>query len=376
MDQKPTQIMSGTTVGRPLKQGNRFAFENFFVDETNRFAFSYLKALAEGSDGMSPIVIVLGDVGQGKSHLLRAVRQLWSKREFPKRAGEVRRVTAETFTNTFIKSVQDKGSKSIFEKFYRDVDCLLFDELPFLEGKIKTQEEFVNTIEAIISRGGTVVVATTVLPKNLKLRPDLISRLSGGVTLTIGKPNQETRLGVLKLFAKDQKEDGNWPEELLSDLACRLDGDLRQLQGTFLTAVAHCRLLKTKPGPQVLDLVCASRGDGPAEAGLISLETIEAAVSFQFRFLPGKNWLRSSSRRQPYCLARQLAMYLSRRLLPELSLVDIGDYFGGRDHSTVVVACKSVEKFLLGERGEEIKGHLAEACSRLGIKWPLERGGQ
>jgi chromosomal replication initiator protein len=319
-----------------------------------------MSAVADGETRYSPITVV-GDIGVGKSEMLVDVRNRL-RGKFPNL--NVVYVKAETFLNAFLRALHEKGGMDKFRAHFRNVDVLLFDEIPFLEGKTKTEEEFFWMFDNLLTRGKVFICASNTPPSELKLEERVTSRLKGGLTVWIEPLDQDTRQELLKRLLK--KDGLSWPAEVQDTVARSLDGDARPLIGVYETINARHQLVGDKITLELAREVLRPYLDGEDGATKFSLEIIEREVEFSFGFLHG--FLRSGSRVKETCQARHLAMYLAMKLVPGITLTEIGDYFGDRNHTTVGHSCQVVDRALKEDKDGRLSRRYQDICSQLKVK--------
>ena len=318
----------------------RYTFDQFVIGDTNRFAHAAALAVAElPAQAYNPLFIY-GPPGVGKTHLLHSIGN------YVRAYGgglSVRCATVETFTNQFLAALHG-GSIDRFKGRYRHNDVLLVDDVQFLASKAKTEEEFFHTFNALYEAGGQLVLTCDRLPRDLDALEDrLRERFEAGLVTAIHPPDPATRLTVLRKRVRQEGialED----EEVLDVLAARVTTNLRALEGALIRVVAFASLTRRPLGPalagEVLDELHPER-PAPGTGRPPSVERIQELTAEAFGCSPAD--LVSHSRRPQLAWARQVAMYLARKHTPE-TLPGIGARFGGRNHTTVLHACKRTEE--------------------------------
>lgn len=332
-------------------------FENFVLGDSNRFARTVAMAVAEGTGRDYNPLCIYGGSGLGKTHLLNAIGNLALEND---PTLKVRYVNSEEFTNEFISALQDstrnQGQIAEFNRRYREVDVLLIDDIQFLGGKDQTLEQFFHTFNALHQANKRIVIASDVAPKNLKgFEARLISRFDSGLTVDVKPPDLETRIAILRMMASNNHYD--IPYDALDLIAERFTDNIRELEGA-LTRVAAVASLSNQPVTRALaeqtlaDFFTADVEIKPTD--IIS----QVAKYFRLTFdnIVGK------SRTKQVSQARQVAMYLAREMT-SMSLKDIGDVFGGRDHSTVLHACNRISDEM--QEKQEIYNYVTELTVRL-----------
>ncbi len=312
----------------------RYTFDNFIKGESNQLARAAALAVANNPGGTSfnPLVIY-GGVGLGKTHLIQAIgnHALTSKK-----AQRVMYVSSEKFTIEFVDAIQsDKTSE--FSNFYRSMDLLIVDDIQFFAGKEKTQDSFFHTFNALHQLGKQIILSSDRPPKELKgLDERLISRFQWGLTADIQPPDLETRIAILKRKSEDDGID--LPQDVIEFIAINVTSNIRELEGCLISLLAKASLeskeISIDLAREVLKIVV-----GEIKTH-ISIEEIQRVVCEYFSI--AEDLIRAKTRKQEIVNARQVAMYLAKEMTNS-SLKTIGLHFGGRDHSTVIHACQTVE---------------------------------
>lgn len=315
----------------------RYTFENFIKGESNQFARAAALAVANNPGGTSfnPLVIY-GGAGLGKTHLVHSIgnRVLQSGK-----SNNVLYVSSEKFTVDFVESIQ-RDSVSEFLNFYRGVDLLLVDDIQFFSGKEKTQDIFFHTFNALYQSGKQIVLSCDRPPKDLKgLNERLISRFQWGLTADIQPPDLETRIAIL---LKKSSDDGiELPRNVIEFIAANVTSNIRELEGCLISLLARSSLENRDITLELArDVVQSIVGEVKTH---ITIEEIQKTVAEHLN-IP-EDLLRAKTRKQEIANARQIAMYLSKELTNS-SLKTIGLHFGGRDHSTVIHACQTIEDLI------------------------------
>jgi chromosomal replication initiator protein len=316
---------------------------------------SALSVVEAPGDAANPLVLY-GPVGTGKTHLLEGI-YAGLRRGRPD--WRVLYVTAEDFTNRFVQALFH-GKLAGFRKHFRDCDALLLDDLHFLARKRASHEEFLHTLDALQADGRQVVVTCDCHPKLADVfLPELTDRLLGGALWGLAPPNAETRLEILR--AKAARGEAALPEEVLRFLAEQLRGNVRELEGA-LHGVRHYARVAGRP----IDVGLAREALGDLlrhAVRLVQLADVDAAVCRVLRLEKGA--LQAKQRAWAVSHPRMVAMYLARKHTAA-SYGDVGQYFGGRNHSTAVAAEKKVRQWL------EEKGELALGERRLRVQEVIE----
>jgi chromosomal replication initiator protein len=315
----------------------RNTFETFVVGSNNQMAHAASLAVAQAPAQAYNPLFLYGDTGLGKTHLMHAIGHAIIRHNPDSR---VAYLSTEKFTNEFIQALQE-NSLTRFRQRYRHADVLLLDDVQFLAGKERIQEEFFHTFNDLFESGKQVVLTSDRRASEIqKLESRLVSRFEWGLPADIQAPDLETRLAILR--TKAQTLNCNLPEPILNFIAQNITRNIRRLEGALLK-VSSYSALTSKP----LDLATAERllHDVLMEQAqnILTMETIQKRVADHFQLRLGD----MTSRRRPNNIAipRQIAMYLARTLTKH-SLQEIGEAFGGRDHGTVIHACRAVDNMI------------------------------
>jgi chromosomal replication initiator protein len=312
----------------------RNTFETFVVGSNNQMAHAASMAVAQAPAQAYNPLFLYGETGLGKTHLMHAIGHAILRHNQDSR---VAYLSTEKFTNEFIQGLQE-NSLTKFRQRYRHADVLLLDDVQFLAGKERIQEEFFHTFNDLFESGKQIVLTSDRRASEIqKLEARLVSRFEWGLPADIQAPDLETRLAILR--TKAQTLNCNLPEQILNFIAQNITKNIRRLEGALLK-VSSYSALTSKP----LDLATAERllHDVLMEQAqnILTIETIQKRVADHFQIRHSD----MTSKRRPNNIAipRQIAMFLSRTLTKH-SLQEIGDAFGGRDHGTVIHACKAVD---------------------------------
>ena len=318
----------------------KYTFETFVIGSSNRFPHAAAVAVAEAPGKAYNPLLVYGDSGLGKTHLLHAighyVRSLYSN-------AKVRYVSSEEFTNEFINAIRD-DRQDRFKRRYRDVDVLLIDDIQFLEGKTQTQEEFFHTFNTLHNANKQIVLTSDRAPKRLEALEDrLRNRFEWGLITDVQPPDLETRIAILRKKAAMDRLTA--PPDVLEFIASKIQTNIRELEGALIRVTAFANLNRQEVDMTLAEIVLKDLipegGEPEITAALIIAQT---AAYFGLSI----DELTGPSRGRHLVMARQIAMYLCRELT-DLSLPKIGAQFGNRDHTTVMYADRKINQ-LLAER--------------------------
>lgn len=333
---------------------HKYTFDTFVVGNSNRFAHAACYAVGESPSKAYNPLFIYGGVGLGKTHLMQAIGHHIIK----KRPGyTVVYVSSEQFTNELIGSIKDDNMAG-FRNRYRGVDVLLVDDIQFLAGKERTQEEFFHTFNTLYESDKQVVISSDRPPRNIPTLEDrLRSRFEWGLITDIQPPDLETRVAILR--KKAQTENYNIPYDILDYIANYIDSNIRELEGALVRLVAYSTITN-KP----LDMTTASEALKdilpPPQPKKITIESIQKAVSTFYGIEISE--LLSKKRNKHVVYPRQIAMYLCRRLT-DASFPQIGEQFGGRDHTTVMHANEKIERDLQTDR--ELAAAVNDLCKKI-----------
>lgn len=315
-----------------------FTFDNFIVGSTNRFAQAASFAVADNPNIIYNPLVIYGNSGVGKTHLILAIKN-HIKKKYPSK--KIAYVRSEDFTNQLIQAIS-LGAEAVddFHAKYRGVDILLIDDIQFIAGKESTQEEFFNTFNTLHQNNKQIVVTMDRPPKEIKLLDDRIrSRFESGLFADITPPDFETRVGIIN--KKAEQVHINIDENLVYYIAEHIKDNTRQLEGVVKKLHAYISIQGKIPSLSVVqgfirDVINDTRPEP------IKTEKIISEVARTYNVT--ENDILSNRRTAPLALARQVAMYIARKTT-DLSYKEIGEAFG-KDHTTVLYNVKQIEKFL------------------------------
>ncbi len=330
-----------------------YTFDRFVIGEGNRVAHAAALAVAETpSEAYNPLFLH-GPPGLGKTHLLGAVANYLS---INAPGLSVRYTTAESFTNEFVGALRSSGAEE-FKNRYRDLDVLLVDDVQFLQGKQHTEEEFFHTFNALYEGGSQLVLSADRLPSELStLEVRLRDRFEWGLAIPVEPPDLATRLTVLQRLAREAGIESD-DHDALSELARRIDANIRRLHGALTRVIAHASLTAKPLSPELIAELIPNRAP---QSEPTTVERIQQRVASVFGISRAE--LVGSSRAATPLRARQIAILLTREAT-DLSLPQIGRLYGGRDHTTVLNSLRRAEATLAGD--DELAQQIAELRSAI-----------
>ncbi len=312
----------------------RYTFDTFVVGASNQFAHASAVAVAEHPARQYNPLFLYSPPGLGKTHLLHAIgNHLLANR----RNARVAYLSAERFVNELVDSLQHRRMSQFRAKYRDSYDLILIDDIQFIAGKTSSEEEFFHTFNALHSSKRQIVVTCDRPPKEIeKLEERIRTRFEWGLVVDIAPPEIETRIAILR--AKAERDDIYLPDDVATFLASYIKTNVRELEGVLIRLQAQASLtgaeISLEMAKQELKSVV------PEEGSHFTIESIQAAVAKYFHVKIQD--LKSTTRSRNVALPRQIAMYLIRKYTG-LGFKEIGHYFGGKDHSTVMHACKKVE---------------------------------
>lgn len=313
----------------------RFIFDNFVVGAPNEFAHAAALSVAENADHKAKInpLFLYGGVGLGKTHLMHAIA--WHIHNSDKNR-KVIYISAEKFMYQFVRALRNKEIFS-FKEYFRSVDVLMVDDVQFICGKDSTQEEFFHTFNALIDNNCQIVISCDRSPSDLDGMEERIkSRLGWGLVADVHSTTYELRLGIL--MSKIEQMNVQVPQSVLEFLASKITSNVRELEGALNKVVAHSKLVGKEINLDntyeiLKDLLRASER-------VVSVEEIQKKVAEHYNIKISD--MSSAKKMRSIARPRQIAMYLAKNLTSK-SFVEIGRKFGGKDHTTVMHAIKTVE---------------------------------
>lgn len=328
----------------------RYTFDRFVIGSGNRFAHAAARAVAESPGTAYNPLFLYGATGVGKTHLMQSIGSELIERD---PSANIVFISSEQFTNQLIESIAKKSTQR-FRAKYRKVDVLLIDDIHFIAGKEATQEEFFHTFNELFDMHKQIVLCSDRGPKEIqRLEERLVSRFEWGLVTDIQAPDVETRVAILQ--NKAAEENLTVSPDTIRYIASCVSTNVRELEGAFVTVLAYSKLTQQEITIALIDQVLSDL-IGNATFKPITMERIQKTVAEYFDLRISD--MRGRSRQRQVAYPRQLAMYLCKQLIPTLTLSEVGEAFGGKDHTTVLYASQkiSAEK----EKDEDTRQLLSE----------------
>lgn len=338
---KHSERLIGARPTLDIKLNQRYTFETFVIGPNNNFAHAAALAVAQSPAKAYNPLFLYGGVGLGKTHLMQAIGHYVAGQQKPARTCYI---TCEQFTNDFIQAITNHTMPK-FRKKYRQVDVLLIDDIQFLGGKERMQDEFFHTFNTLFDAHKQIVLSSDRPAAEIaNLESRLVSRFEWGLVTELQAPALETRIAILK--KKAALLDVKLSDQVIEFLAERIRTNIRRLEGALVRVASFASLTGKEINRDSLESLLRDALHEEAKR-TITIEAIQKKVAEHFDIRLAD----MTSRRRPQNVAfpRQVAMYLSRTLT-EHSLNDIGESFGGRDHGTVMHACKLIEQRVQGDQ--------------------------
>lgn len=318
----------------------KYTFESFVIGNSNIFAHAASLAVAEAPAMAYNPLFIYGGVGLGKTHLMHAIGHYILSQD---PSTNVMYVSSEKFTNELINSIRDDRNAEFRDK-YRNIDVLMIDDIQFIAGKERTQEEFFHTFNALHEDNKQIIVSSDRPPKEIPTLEDrLRSRFEWGLIADIQAPDLETRIAILRKKAKLENIDVD--NEVMLYIASNIKSNIRELEGALIRVLAYSSLINRSVSLELAEeaLKDILTQSGPEE---VNVSRIKDIVGHEYRIK--KDDFNSKKRTRSISFPRQIAMYLCRELT-DLSLPKIGEEFGGRDHTTVIHAYEKISKDMEGD---------------------------
>lgn len=322
----------------------KYTFDTFVIGNGNRFAHAASLAVSEAPAKAYNPLFLYGGVGLGKTHLMHAIGHFVLSQN---PALKVLYVSSEKFTNELINAIKDDKNEE-FRYKYRNIDVLLIDDIQFIGGKERTQEEFFHTFNALYEANKQIIISSDKPPKDINTLEDrLRSRFEWGLIADIAPPDLETRIAILR--KKAQIENLDVPNDVMVFIADKVASNIRELEGALNRVIAYSTLTENIIN---VDMAAEALKDmfNNSKTVIINSKTIQEAVSRYFHLKTDE--LKSKRRSRDVSFPRQIAMHLCREMT-DMSLPKIGDEFGGRDHTTVMHACEKIKNDM--EKSAELR---------------------
>lgn len=333
LEKYQTQVQKKTELTIPLNP--LYLFDTFVVGNSNRFAFAASQAVAESPAKTYNPLFIYGGVGLGKTHLMQAICQAVQKK-FPNQ-NKICYISSETFTNELIDAIAHRTTNSFRQKF-RNTDILVVDDIQFIAGKESTQEEFFHTFNALYDNHKQIIISSDRPPKEItRLEERLTTRFGWGLITDIQAPDFELRVAILR--KKVEHQPIKIPDDVIEFIAHSIKNNIRELEGALIRVVAYSQL---EEKPITLELTKEILKDIIKEGTkVIDIPTIQEKVARYFSI--SLSDLKTNKRQKNIVTPRQIAMFLSRELT-NYSLPEIGQFFNGKDHTTILYSYNKIKK--------------------------------
>jgi chromosomal replication initiator protein len=362
----PEKSAETTTASAKAQLSGRYTFDNFVIGKSNELAAAAAHAVAEAPGKVYNPLFIYGETGLGKTHLMQAVAH-----EILQRSPQTRLafIGTEQFTNDLVSSIQGRTTQA-FRRRYREIDLLLVDDIHFLKGKEATQEEFFHTFNALYEAGRQIILTSDRPPSEIPgLEARLVSRFQWGMVADIEQPDLEHRTAILRNKAALDHLELTIPDDVIGFIAENIRSNVRELEGSIIRLLAYASLKRRDVTVQLAQEALRDKlrdvTATPSSDGVLSVTLIQESVAREWGVTV--DGLRSKVRTHTLTVPRQVAMFLARELLGT-QLVEIGNAFGGRDHSTVIHSLERVQATVSSNpafrtRLEHLKQQLAQVPS-------------
>ncbi len=334
-----------------------FTFDSFIEGDCNRLGRSAGLAVAEkpGGTSFNPLM-VYGGVGLGKTHLIQAIGTE-TKNQFSEKA--VLYVSSERFTNQFIEAIKE-NTVNDFLNFYQLIDVLILDDVQFFSNKEKTQDIFFHLFNQLHQKGKQIILSSDRPPKDLEgMEERLLSRFKWGLSCDLTQPDFETRIAILQ--HKMHSDGIDLPQDVIEYLAYNIKSSIRELEGALISILAHASFSRKEVGINLAKEIVGNFSNRSTKE--LSIQQIQSLVCDKFQV--NADQLCSKTRKRAVVQARQLSMYLAKQCTQH-SLKQIGKHFGGRDHSTVIHACQTVNDLM--DTDEDFRGKVNDLQKRIRVE--------
>ena len=346
---------AGSAEQQPPASGNtplndRYVFSTFVIGKSNELAAAAAHAVAEAPGKTYNPLFIYGATGLGKTHLMQAIAHAVCER-VP--ATRVVYMGAEQFINEVIEGIHSRTMPEFRRRYRTEVDIFLVDDVHFLEGKEMTQEEFFHTFNALHEAGKQIVLTSDRPPKEIPgLESRLVSRFEWGMVADIGQPDLEHRIAILRKKAEQDHLEMTIPDDVLRFIAEHVRSSVRELEGCIIklllfASLKHREISIDLARDALSDKIRGAEPAGDGKQSLPSVDRVQEVVARRWGVTP--EGLRSKARTKSLTVPRQVAMFLARDML-SMQLVEIGQAFGGRDHSTVIHSLSKVERQIQADR--------------------------
>ena len=336
-------------VNQPLNE--RYTFDTFVIGKSNQLAAAAAMAASEAPGKTYNPLFIYGSTGLGKTHLMQGIAHHVLRKHPNTR---ILYVSAEQFINEVIQGIQTGKMQEFKHRYRNEVDLFLVDDVHFLEGKEQTQEEFFHTFNTLYELNKQIVLTSDRPPKEIPgLEARLVSRFEWGMVADIGQPDLEHRIAILRKKQEQDHLEMAIPDDVLRFIAENVRSNVRELEGCIIKLLLFASLKHREVSIELAREALADKIRPPEEDALAlarrrpSIDKIQEVVARRWMVTP--DGLRSKARIKSLTVPRQIAMYLARNVL-EMQLVEIGQAFGGRDHSTVIHSVDKVERQMSRDR--------------------------
>lgn len=314
----------------------KYVFEEFVIGKNNQFAYAAAKSVAEGDENSYNPLFIYGDVGLGKTHLMQAIANKMIENNPD---ANVVYITSEKFVNEFINAIQNSKNVEFREK-YRPVDILLIDDIQFFANKKETQEEFFHTFNELYQNNKKIILSSDRHPREINpLEERLKSRFEQGLIADISAPDYETRVAILNKKLKLENREISY--DVVEYIARNINSNIRELEGALNRVLAYSNMMNLEINIDTAKIALENiiREDKNKTVDINSIKEIVCSY-----YSIKKSDLNSKRKSRNISYPRQIIMYLCRELIPTITLSQIGEEFGGKDHTTVIHACNKIAK--------------------------------
>ncbi len=330
---------------------DRYSFESFVIGKSNQLAAAAAHAAVEAPGKTYNPLFIYGATGLGKTHLMQAIAHAMLRTRPETR---VLYVSAEQFINEVIEGISRRTMPDFRKRYRNDIDLFLVDDVHFLEGKEATQEEFFHTFNALYEAGKQIALTSDRPPKEIPgLEARLVSRFEWGMVADIGQPDLEHRIAILRKKQEQDHLEMTIPDDVLRFIAEHVRSNVRELEGCIIKLLLYASLKHREVSIELArealaDKIRPGEDSGATPRPMPSIDRIQDVVARRWGVTSEQ--LRSKARIKTLVVPRQIAMYLARDIL-QMQLIEIGQAFGGRDHSTVIHSVDKVQKQMSRDRG-------------------------